>query len=75
MFNKDLSRLCSAGNQFRVTPFKLGEGGVLSLSSGKELCEVHGCFSSQSFWKAESARSESQSGSSLKSAGVMGNGK
>jgi hypothetical protein len=33
---------------------------------------VHGCFSSQSFWKAGSARNGSQSGSSLRRAGVTG---
>src|SRR6266480_787116 len=32
----------------------------------------HGCFSSQSFWKAGSARKGSQIGSSLRRAGVMG---
>ena len=36
------------------------------------LLQVHGCFSSQSFWKAGSARKGSQSGSSLRSAGVTG---
>ena len=35
-----------------------------------EIARVHGCFSSQSFWKAGSERKGSQSGSSLKSAGV-----
>src|SRR5712664_1880335 len=35
---------------------------------------VHGCFSSQSFWKAGSARRASQAGSSLNSAGVMAAG-
>ena len=34
----------------------------------------HGLFSSQSFWKAGSARNGSQSGSSLKSAGVIAGG-
>jgi hypothetical protein len=32
----------------------------------------HGCFSSQSFWKAGSERKGSQNGSSLRRAGVMG---
>jgi hypothetical protein len=32
----------------------------------------HGCFSLQSFWKAGSERNGSQSGSSLRRAGVMG---
>src|SRR5262245_43932243 len=32
----------------------------------------HGCFSSQSFWKTGSARNGSQSGSSLRRAGVTG---
>ena len=35
------------------------------------LLQVHGCFSSQSFWKAGSARKGSQIGSSLRRAGVM----
>ncbi len=39
-----------------------------------ETARVHGCFSSQSFWKAGSARKGSQSGSSLRRAGVMGAG-
>ena len=39
-----------------------------------EIAPVHGCFSSQSFWKAGSARNGSQIGSSFKSAGVMGVG-
>ena len=34
----------------------------------------HGLFSSQSFWKAGSARNGSQTGSSLKSAGVIAGG-
>ena len=34
--------------------------------------QLHGCISSQSFWKAGSERNGSQSGSSLRSAGVMG---
>jgi hypothetical protein len=33
---------------------------------------VHGCFPSQSFWKAGSARKGSQIGSSLRCAGVTG---
>jgi hypothetical protein len=37
-----------------------------------EIAQVHGCFSSQSFWKAGSVRNGSHSGSSLKSAGVTG---
>ena len=36
-----------------------------------EIAQVHGCFSSQSFWKAGSARKGSQIGSSLRRAGVM----
>jgi hypothetical protein len=39
-----------------------------------EIAQVHGCFSSQSFWKAGSARNGSQIGSSRKSAGVIGVG-
>jgi hypothetical protein len=39
-----------------------------------ETARVHGCFSSQSFWKAGSARKGSQSRSSLRRAGVMGAG-
>ena len=39
-----------------------------------ETARVHGCFSSQSFWKAGSARKGSQIGSSLRRAGVMGAG-
>src|SRR6266480_357741 len=35
---------------------------------------IHGFFSSHNFWKAGSARKGSQSGSSLKRAGVMGVG-
>jgi len=35
---------------------------------------VYGCFSSQSFWKAGSARNGSQIGSSLRRAGVTGAG-
>ena len=35
---------------------------------------VHGCFSSQSFWKAGSVRNGSQIGSSLRRAGVTGGG-
>jgi hypothetical protein len=37
---------------------------------GKKVREVYGFFSSQSFWKAGSDRKGSQSGSSLKRAGV-----
>ena len=37
-----------------------------------EIAQVHGCFSSQSFWKAGSERKGSQIGSSLNSAGVTG---
>jgi hypothetical protein len=37
-----------------------------------EIAQVHGCFSSQSFWKAGSERNGSQSGSSLRRAGVTG---
>jgi len=33
---------------------------------------LHGCFSSQSFWKAGSPRKGSQNGSSLRSGGVIG---
>ena len=36
--------------------------------------KVQGCFSSHNFWKAGSARKGSQSGSSLRRAGVMGAG-
>ena len=36
------------------------------------VARVHGCFSSQSFWKAGSERKGSQSGSSLRRAGVIG---
>jgi hypothetical protein len=39
-----------------------------------EIARVHGCFSSQSFWKAGSVRNGSQIGSSLRRAGVMGAG-
>src|ERR1700730_2721124 len=35
---------------------------------------LHGCFSSQSFWKAGSDRNGSQIGSSLRRAGVRANG-
>ena len=35
---------------------------------------VYGCFSSQSFWKAGSARKGSQNGSSLRRTGVMAAG-
>ena len=38
------------------------------------IAQIHGCFSSQSFWKAGSARNGSQSGSSLRRAGVIGAG-
>ena len=37
-------------------------------------CNYGICFSSQSFWKAGSPRKGSQSGSSLRRAGVMGGG-
>jgi hypothetical protein len=36
------------------------------------IAQVHGCFSSQSFWKRGSLRSGSNIGSSLNSAGVSG---
>ena len=39
-----------------------------------EIAQVHGCFSSQSFWKAGSPRKGSQIGSSRKNAGVSGIG-
>ena len=45
-----------------VAPFQLGENAP----------DVHGCFSSQSFWKAGSTRKGSHIGSSLESAGVIG---
>src|SRR4029450_588330 len=40
-------------------------------SAQQAVC-VHGWFSSQSFWKAGSARNGSQTGSSLRTAGVTG---
>jgi hypothetical protein len=46
--------------------------GSLSNPRVTEITWVHGFFSSQSFWKAGSARKGSQSGSSLRRAGVTG---
>jgi hypothetical protein len=60
-----------------------GESEIDQFASGRGLnyaavarraSRVHGCFSSQSFWKAGSARKGSQIGSSFKKAGVMGTG-
>jgi hypothetical protein len=45
---------------------------VQAFQLGEEVARVHGCFSSQSFWKAGSARKGSQIGSSFKTAGVTG---
>jgi hypothetical protein len=42
------------------------------LANREKAVEIHGWFSSQSFWKAGSTRNGSQSGSSLRSAGVIG---
>jgi hypothetical protein len=42
------------------------------LESDRSDYTNHGCFSSQSFWKAGSERKGSQIGSSLRRAGVTG---
>lgn len=47
---------------------------VLRFALRGEGVRVHGCFFSQSLWKAGSVRNESQMGSSFKKAGVMGAG-
>ena len=47
---------------------------VVAFQLGEKAPEIHGFFSSHSFWKAGSARKGSQSGSSLRRAGVIGGG-
>jgi hypothetical protein len=60
----------SAGDTPAITP-----ANAPRLLSGEEIADVYGCFSSQSFWKAGSARKGSQIGSSLRRAGVTDVGK
>src|SRR5262249_7219002 len=43
---------------------------VAPLEFGEDVPRIHGCFSSQSFWKRGSPRNGSQAGWSLRSAGV-----
>jgi hypothetical protein len=66
------SRLCFGA----ASGAKLGDAlpaRVIGAIHGGSYCyAVHGCFCSQSFWKAGSERNGSQSGSSLRRAGVMG---
>src|SRR5262249_3188337 len=56
---------CFIGNADR-------HGMCAAFDAFQEVCWLQGCFSSQSFWKAGSERKESQSGSSLRRAGVIG---
>ncbi len=53
---------------------RINTSGLKALKIREASCNscLHGCFSSQSFWKAGSLRNGSQIGSSFKSAGVMG---
>src|SRR4029453_8933021 len=60
-----------SNSESKVLP---GPDGIHYASSLPKAGRFRDCFSSHNFWKAGSARKGSQSGSSLRSAGVMGAG-
>jgi hypothetical protein len=65
--NEDRSPFAIHGCDAAPTPT-----GFAEIISDSFPASLHGCFSSQSFWKAGSERKGSQSGSSLRRAGVIG---